>query len=58
MHVFVGRELKVDPLEQDTGELIWVEKIPIAEVWELVKVGKILDAKTLAALCLAQEQIT
>ena len=58
MHVFVGRELKVDPLEQDTGKLIWVEKIPIVEVWELVKLGKILDAKTLAVLCLAREQIS
>jgi ADP-ribose pyrophosphatase len=57
MYVFLGRDLRVDPLEQDTGELIWVEKYLIEEVWKMVGIGEIKDAKTLAILSIAREWI-
>lgn len=57
MYVFLGEDLHVDPLDQDTGELIWVEKYPIAKVFEKARAGEIKDAKTLAVLALAGEQL-
>jgi ADP-ribose pyrophosphatase len=57
MYVFLATSLQADPLEQDTGELIWVEKYTIAEVWEKVRSGEIKDAKTLAVLALAGDLV-
>lgn len=56
-HVFLARDLSADPLEQDTGELIWVERYTLEEVWELAKSGEIRDGKTLAVLMLAREHL-
>jgi ADP-ribose pyrophosphatase len=56
-HVFLASNLSVDPLEQDTGELIWVERHTIEQVWDMVKEGEIIDAKTLAALLIAREHL-
>ncbi|MEN8242495.1 MAG: NUDIX hydrolase [Chloroflexota bacterium] len=58
MYVFLGRGLRIDPLEQDTGELIIVEKYSVEEVWQMVKNGEIKDAKTLAILSLAREWVS
>jgi ADP-ribose pyrophosphatase len=57
MYIYLGRDLQVDPLEQDTGELIWVEKYPLSEVMTMVRNGEIKDAKTLAVLMIAGEQL-
>lgn len=56
-HLFLATNLRVDPLEQDTGELIWVERYTVAQVWDMVKEGEIRDAKTLAALLIAGEHL-
>ena len=57
MYVYLGRELRPDPLQQDDGEFIQVEKYPIAQVYELMARGDIRDAKTLAILALARERL-
>jgi ADP-ribose pyrophosphatase len=57
MHVFLAEDLYRDPLEQDTSELIWVEKITVKEVWEMVRNGEIKDAKTLAIMALVVDRL-
>jgi ADP-ribose pyrophosphatase len=56
-HAFIAKNLRVDPLEQDTGELIWVERYTMEEVWELVRNGEIKDCKTLAVLSIAKKHL-
>lgn len=54
MHVFLATELRPDPLPGDHDEFINVEVYRRAEVFQMVLRGEIQDAKTLAALLLAQ----
>jgi ADP-ribose pyrophosphatase len=54
MHVYLATHLTVAPLKGDEDEFISIEKIPIREVIQMVAAGRIQDAKTLAALFLAQ----
>jgi 8-oxo-dGTP pyrophosphatase MutT (NUDIX family) len=55
MVVFLATELKHNPLKADFDEFLSVEKIPIREVFQMVDHGEMPDAKTLAALMLAQK---
>ena len=57
MHVYIAQDLHHDPLEQDTGELIWVEKFSPGEVWQLAREGQIQDGKTLAVLALIGDRL-
>ena len=57
MAVFIATELKHNPLEADDDEFLEVEKLTMKEVVKLVKSGKLLDAKTLAALMLAESHL-
>jgi ADP-ribose pyrophosphatase len=52
MHVFLARDLKPDPLEQDEDEQIEVVPVPAADVQALIARGELRDAKSLAALLL------
>ena len=52
MYVFLARDLTPDPLVRDEDEFIEVEQIPLEQVLQMVRVGQIRDAKTLAALFL------
>jgi len=54
MHVFLATQLTVAPLKGDEDEFISIEKIPIQQVTQMVAAGRVQDAKTLAALFLAQ----
>ena len=54
MYVYLATELSPDPLEGDEDEFIIVESFAIREVRDLVSQGVIQDAKSLAALYLAQ----
>ncbi len=54
LYVFLAENLTPDPLPLDEDEMIRVIKAPIAEVLQWIKGKKIRDAKTLAALLLAQ----
>ena len=54
MVVFLARDLHTDPLEVDADEIISVEQIPVDRVYRMSQAGEIRDAKSLAALHLAQ----
>jgi ADP-ribose pyrophosphatase len=57
MHVYLATELRPDPLEADEDEFLTVEFIPIGMALEMVMRGEFLDAKSLAAILLAQAQL-
>lgn len=52
--IYLAENLTPDPLPKDEDEMITVVKAPIEEVYRWAKEKKIRDAKTLAALLLAQ----
>lgn len=54
MAVFLATDLKENPLEADEDEFLDVERIPVGKVSEMAQRGDIPDAKSLAALMLAQ----
>lgn len=54
MGVFLATELKHNPLEADADEFLSVEKIPVRQAVEMAQRGEMPDAKSLAALLLAQ----
>jgi ADP-ribose pyrophosphatase len=54
MYVFLALNLSPSSLPQDEDEFLSVERFPIDQVLEKAKKGGIQDAKTLAALFLAQ----
>jgi ADP-ribose pyrophosphatase len=54
MHVYLATGLQPDPLPGDEDEFISVESLPYSRAFELIAGGQIRDAKTLAALYLAQ----
>ena len=57
MVVFLATDLKHDPLEADADEFLSVEKIPVKQALEMAEKGGIPDAKSLAALLLAQRYL-
>lgn len=54
IHVFLGTELKPNPLPQDEDEFLNTEAIPIEEAYKMAETGVLNDVKTIAALMLAQ----
>ena len=54
MYIYLATELSSDPLQGDEDEFITVEAIALEKVPELVSQGIIQDAKSIAALYLAQ----
>ena len=54
MHIFLASDLQIDPLPGDDDEFITVEAIPLDDLPELISQGVLQDAKTLAALFLAE----
>lgn len=57
MHVYWATGLKPDPLPGDEDEFITVEPIKIDRIGERISQGEIRDAKSLAALFLAQPHL-
>ena len=53
MDVFLATDLYSDPLEADADEFLSVERFPLTEALTLCELGKIPDAKSLAAFLLA-----
>jgi len=53
MYCFLATGLYPAPLTPDSDEFINVRKIPLKEVQVLIREGKILDSKTLAAFALS-----
>jgi len=58
MHVYLARELRLDPLEADADEFLSVEKLPFAEAIQMAERGEMPDAKSLAALFLAKSYLS
>ena len=54
MHVYLATGLHPDPLEADADEFLTVESIPLEKALSLAHSGEMPDAKSLAALLLAQ----
>ena len=54
MYIYLATELSPDPLQGDEDEFITVESLTIRDLHDLVSEGVIQDAKSLAALYLAQ----
>jgi ADP-ribose pyrophosphatase len=57
MHVYLARDLRHDPLEADADEFLSVEKISVAEAFQMAEKGEVPDAKSLAALLLAKSYL-
>ncbi len=57
IHVFLATELWPNPLPQDDDEFLNTEGIPIEEVYQMAESGMLDDAKTIAALMIAQPYI-
>jgi ADP-ribose pyrophosphatase len=57
MAVFLATDLKENPLQADEDEFLQVEKIPLKQAVEMAEQGKILDAKSLAALFLGRSHL-
>ena len=57
MHVYLATGLYPDPLEADADEFLAVETIPVATALAMARHGDLQDAKSLAALLLAQPRL-
>jgi ADP-ribose pyrophosphatase len=57
MHVYLATELHPDPLEADADEFLVVESVPLGTALAMAKRGEIPDAKSLAAILLAQSRL-
>jgi ADP-ribose pyrophosphatase len=57
LHIFLATGLKPDPLPGDEDEFISVERIPTKIAFSMIEDGKLLDAKSLASLLLAQSYL-
>jgi ADP-ribose pyrophosphatase len=54
IHLFLARELRETKAALDDDEVLTVSRIPLARAFEMVRQGEIEDAKSIAALHLAQ----
>lgn len=57
LHIFLARDLSYAPLEGDVDEFVQTEKYSPAEAFTMAQNGIIRDAKSLAALLLAQTHL-
>ena len=57
MHVYLATDLRHDPLEADADEFLTVEYVPLSKALAMARRGEIPDAKSLAALFLAQSHL-
>jgi ADP-ribose diphosphatase len=58
MRVYLATDLSHDPLEADADEFLSVEKISVAKAMQLAESGGLPDAKSLAALLLAKQNLS
>lgn len=57
MHVYLAQDLFPDPLPGDADEFLSIEALPLAQVRQMVRHGQLKDAKSLAALLLAEDRL-
>ena len=55
MYCYLARNLVKSSLPSDDDEDITVEKIPLSKIHQLIKLGEIQDAKTIAIILMATE---
>lgn len=58
MFVYLAQDLYASPLNQDEDEFLQLVKMPLTRVMEMISENEIHDAKTLAALILAQRTLS
>ena len=57
MFVYLATGLHPDALPADDDEHIVVERLPLAEALRMARTGQLHDAKTIAALLLAEHRL-
>lgn len=57
MYIFLASGLYPSPLEQDADEFLHLVAIPAVQALEMAQNGELRDAKSLAALMLAQKRL-
>ncbi|MEE3453598.1 NUDIX hydrolase [Dialister sp.] len=57
IHLYLATELVHKKQHLDEGEFLDVIRIPLKEVWDMVREGKIYDAKTLSAFAIAHDRL-
>jgi 8-oxo-dGTP pyrophosphatase MutT (NUDIX family) len=57
MHIFLARGLEPATAEADEDEQIELEAIPLTELYRQARAGELKDAKTVAALLLAEARL-
>ncbi|MEW6503700.1 MAG: NUDIX hydrolase [Chloroflexota bacterium] len=57
MYIFLASGLYPSPLEQDADEFLQLITIPASQALEMAQRGQLRDAKSLAALMLAQKRL-
>ena len=55
-HIFLAKDLKPDPLQQDEDEFLSIKKYTREELTELIREGDLRDSKSLAALYLYEQK--
>ena len=55
-HIFLAKDLKPDPLQQDEDEFLSIKKYTGEELADLIRAGDLLDSKSLAALYLYEQK--
>jgi ADP-ribose pyrophosphatase len=57
MYVYLATGLSPAPLAMDDDEFLTVEKIPLAEAYQMIETGEINDAKSIVTLLLARKRL-
>jgi ADP-ribose pyrophosphatase len=55
-HIFLAKDLKPDPLQQDEDEFLSIKKYSNEQLTELIREGDLQDSKSLAALYLYEQK--
>ena len=56
-HIFLAKDLKPDPLQQDEDEFLSIKKYSREELTKLIREGELRDSKSLATLYLYEQNI-
>jgi ADP-ribose pyrophosphatase len=57
LHIYLATDLRPDPSPHDDDEFLEIEKIPIAMAMAMASDGRIVDAKSIAALMLTRGKL-
>jgi ADP-ribose pyrophosphatase len=57
IHLYIGRELTPVPQNLDHDEVLTVERVRFKEAIDMIRDGRLVDAKSICALLLAQDRI-